>query len=105
MANTYKKLAQVQAPNSVGAIYTVPASTQTIIKHIRVVNTSGGAVTIKLWHDGTTDSNTILPAVSIAAGEWAEFDGTILMEASDTLQAEASAATSITLTIYGLEIS
>ena len=38
-------------------------------------------------------------------GGWAEFDGAILMEAADTLSGLASAATAITYTIYGLEIS
>lgn len=105
MAETFKKLYQGQVPATATTLYTVPAVTQTIVKHIRAVNTSGTARTIRLWHDGTADANAILPPVSLAPGEWAEFDGSILAEAADTISGQASAATAITVTIYGLEIT
>jgi hypothetical protein len=105
MAEAFKKLYQGQVPSSATTLYTVPGSTQAIIKHIRVVNPTGTARTIRLWHDGTADSNAILPPVSIGAGEWAEFDGAILAEAADTISGQAAAASAITVTIYGLEIT
>ena len=105
MAEAYKKLYQGQPGTSAATVYTVPGSTTAIVKHVRAVNTSGATTTIKLFHDGTADANVILPAVTLGSGEWCEFDGAILMEAADTLAAQAGAATSITLTVYGLEIS
>ena len=106
MPDTYKKLNQVQPGTSAGTIYTVPSATQTIVKHIRIVNNDTTARTVKLWHDGTADLNVILPTTSIRAGGWAEFDGTITMDAADTLAAQSSSTTSkVTITIYGLEIS
>ena len=105
MPETYKKLYQGQLGSSAGTLYTVPSSTQTIVKSIRVVNTDSSARTAKLWHDGTADANVILPACSISAGGWGEFDGVITLEAADTLSGQASVASKVTVTIYGLEIS
>ena len=105
MAETYKKLAQGQLANSTGTLYTVPANTSALIGHIRLVNNTGASHTAKLYHDGTTDAQAILPTLTIEAGGWAEFSGGIVMEASDTMSGVADAATSITYSIYGMEIT
>ena len=105
MAETYKKLAQGQLANSTGTLYTVPSSTSTLVGHIRLVNSTGASHTAKLYHDGTADAQAILPTLTIEAGGWAEFSGGIVMEASDTMAGVADAATSITYTIYGMEIT
>lgn len=103
--NTYKKLAQAQPGTAIAALYTVPALTVAIVKHIRISNAGAAAATIEFYHDGAVAANQILPPISLAVGEWAEFDGTILMEAADTLQAKASVAATLTATVYGLEQS
>ena len=105
MAETIKKLAQTPIDATVEAIYTVPASTTTIIKHIRIVNPSGTAATVTLYHDGTTDAFMILPAATIEAGGWAEYDGVITMETGDTLQAKSGTDDVMTITVYGMEFS
>lgn len=105
MANTYKKLAQAELTGGNDTLYTVPGSTETIVSHIRIVNTDSSDRTVKLWHDGTTDPYVILPSATVLAGGWAEFDGTILMEAADTLVALGSAASALTVTVYGTEIA
>ena len=105
MAETYKKLYQNQLGNSAATLFTVGGSASVIVKHIRLTNSTGTDRTARLYHDGTNDATTILPSATIKAGGWAEFDGAILMEASDTMAGEASAASAITCTIYGLEIT
>lgn len=105
MPEAYKKLAQTQPGTSVATAYTVPGATSVIVKHIRAVNVSASPTTIKLFHDGSGDANVILPAITLGPGEFLEWDGTLLMEAADTLQAQAGAATAITLTVYGIELS
>jgi len=107
MAETYKKLGQgtLTGSGTQDTLYTVPASTTAIIKHIRLVNYSTSSCMVKLWHDGTTDAYLILPATTIEAGGWGEWDGTFIMEASDTLNGEASAASSISYVLYGMEVS
>lgn len=105
MAEAYKKLAQGQLGTSVAALYTVPGSTSAIVKKIVLVNNDTEALTVELNHDGDTEATRILPPISIDAGGWAEFDGSICMEAADTLQGKGEQATEITYTVYGLEIS
>jgi len=105
MAETYKKLAQGQLGTGSENMYTVPSSTTTIIKAIVLTNNTGGAQTAQIFHDGTDAATTILPAVPIAAGGWAEYEGTIIMEAADTLNGDSDATSSITYTVYGLEIT
>ena len=105
MADTYKRIYQGQLSTASGVVYTVPSGTQAILKSIRIVNTSANATTAKLWNGGSADSNVILPPISIDAGGFGEFDGTLTMTAGDTLVAQAGANSSITLTIYGLEVT
>jgi len=105
MTQAYKKLGQGTLTGGQDTLYTVPASTEAIVKEITLVNYSGVARTVKMWHDGVADANYILPAATIEAGGWANFDGIITMEAADTLLAQASAAASVTYTVYGMEKS
>lgn len=106
MADTYKKLYQGTLTTASGVVYTVPSGTQAIVKSMRIVNYHAStATTIKLWQGGSADSNVILPATTVDAGGFAEFDGTLTMAAADSIVAQAGANTSITLTIYGLELT
>jgi hypothetical protein len=116
MAETYKRLCGTVAstaspcgPSNI--IYTAPSASGsgTIIKGIRIVNTSASATTIKLWHNSIAaatpgDGAVILPATSVDAGGFADFDGTLTMGVSEALFAQGSAA-NMTITIYGVEIT
>jgi hypothetical protein len=108
MAEVYKKLAQLEvltgAPALVTPVYTATGVTA-LIKGMRLVSTDASPRTCKIWHDGAADVNLILPAVTIDPNGFAENDTTVILEPGDTLYAQASAATSITLTLYGLELS
>ena len=105
MAETYKKLVQELVDNSNDTLLTVASNTTVIIRSMRAVNTSGTTATLKLFHDGTTAGNMILPFVNIQGNGWAEFDGTIIMEAADTLTGISGTQDVINLTIYGLELT
>ena len=107
MANSYKKLGQgvLTGAATQDTMYTVPADTEAIVKLIVIVNTDSSNHTVEVWHDGHADTNAILPSITIEAGGWLELDGPFTMEAADTLQAEGSAATSLTYTVYGVEVS
>ena len=106
--DNFKILAQVQPGTGNTTIYgAVPASHETIIKAIHMVNNSGSAVTIALYlatSDAVAEANVILPAVSMAAGSFATYEGTITMDAGDYLNGIAGDATEITVTVYGDEI-
>jgi len=70
-ADAFKVLAQGQLPSSVGTLYTVPASTEAIVKTIHLANMTGGTVTARLNVKGTAAANAILPPISILAGGFA----------------------------------
>ena len=108
-SDNFKILAQVQPGTSATTIYgAVPANHETIVKGINIVNNHSSAVTINLFiADGATtatEATTILPAVSIGAGGFAVFDGSITMEVGDYLRGIAGTATEITVTVFGDEI-
>ena len=106
MAEAYKKLAQGTVDQTVEAVYTVPAVTQTIVKHIVITNDTGSSVSgLYVYHDGTGAANCLLPGVTLAAGEMAEFEGTITMETGDTLQMKADTDDVLGFTVHGLELT
>jgi hypothetical protein len=105
MANTAKKLFRGAATTSVGTnLYTVPASTTTVITSIVVTNTaaSAGTFTIAI---GTAGSETLLfDAVAIAADTTTVIDLKQVLVATEQIDGGASAAT-INFHISGMEIA
>jgi collagen type VII alpha len=72
-ADAFKKLYQAQLPAVAATLYTVPGSTQSLIKCISLVNTTAGNVTATLYVDGTAAANRIAN-FTIAAGGFATYD-------------------------------
>ena len=110
MAETYKKLAHALADATTEDVYTVPANTSTIVKHIRLTNVdTSNSCHVKLYHrdngDSSDTSTQILSQATIEAGGWAEFEGTIIMEAADILTLVVQAANDINFAVYGLELT
>jgi len=114
MAETFKHLAQgimVYTGNATAqTLYTAPAGTTAIIGHIRLANLHASlARTAKLSHNGLASAGNefvILPDLSIESGGWAEFTGSIILDAGDILYGIASTdSTSISYNIYGLEVT
>ena len=106
--DNFKMLAQAQLGTSEAAVYgAVPANHETIIKHITVVNNDTEALWFTLFHStGTTydETTTIIPEATIPAGGWAEFNGTITMDATDILAGKGEQASELTITVWGDEI-
>jgi len=105
MADAYKTLYQGQVPGTATTLATVGALKSWIIKHWTAANPTAGALTLKLWKNGTTDPFLLYPPITIPAGGVAEWDGTMAMATTEFIAGLASAATSITLTIDGDEVS
>jgi len=111
MARTAKVLnAGTQLTTSAATYYTAPALTTTVIQSVVLTNTTGGAVTatVHLVTSGgtATASNMVLSARSLVAGETylvPACAGAVLGPAG-TLQALASANTSISLMASGTEV-
>jgi predicted metalloprotease len=105
--DNFKLLHQSQITTTAAALYTVPANHETIIKGMKVVNNDTEALWFTLFHTvGTTytEATTIIPEATIVAGGWAEFEGTITMDADDIIGGDAEQNSEITITIYGDEI-
>jgi len=116
MAETFKHLAQdnmVHTGNAAAQeLYEAPAGTTTIIGHIRLANNSSASRTARLTHGGIRGSGdvgkefVILPDLTIESGGWAEFTGSIILDAGDKLYGLASVdSVSISYNIYGLEVT
>jgi hypothetical protein len=114
MADTFKHLAQGKVVHTGNAaaqeLYEVPSGTTTIVGHMRIVNNHSGALTFTLSQNGIASADNayiILPALTIEAGGWAEFTGSIIMDTGDKLYGlcSGSASTLISYNIYGLEVT
>ena len=107
-SDNFKILAQVQPSDSAtNIIGGVASDRQVIIKSLHVVNNHDSAVTITLFiatSDANAEGNCILPAVSMGAGTFATYEGTITMDTGDYLKGTAGTASQITVTVYGDEI-
>ena len=106
-SDNFKLLHQRQLSTTAGALYTVPANHETIIKNITVVNNDTEALWFTLFHTtGTTytEATTIIPEATIAAGGWAEWEGSMTLDASDILGGDGEQASELTITVWGDEI-
>jgi len=93
------------------ATYYTATNVKAILDKVTLCNTTAGAITVEMWlvpTGGTAgDSNKVLDAISVAAHTmytYPEIVGHVLA-AGDTLQAKASAATSVSLRVSGREVS
>jgi hypothetical protein len=75
------------------------ANTYMLIKHIRVVNKTGGAVTFSMFKGATGASaagtEIVGSSLSVPANSYVDFYGLIRLDVADFLTASASANTSL----------
>ena len=103
MADTLKRIVGPQnVANGSTTVFTGTAAHIYSFKGIRIVNNTGGAITIRLGIGGVTDALLILPAMTLAAGDTFLDDGLVVLAGTETLQATTT-ATGLTLTISGVD--
>jgi hypothetical protein len=105
---TEKQLAQnAQASTSETTIYTVPASTTTIVKQIIICNTTGSAAdySLSIVPSGGSagDSNRILKLVSFAANSTTVYDLSQVMATGGFISILQGTSAAVTVTISGVE--
>ncbi len=100
MATVTKALARTSAATSSATLYTVPASTTTVITNIAVANTAGSSGTFTLLLDDVDLHTT----TAIAANTTVYIDCKQVLSAAKTIKGFAS-ATTIDFHISGVEIS
>lgn len=109
MANTYKILGQVGDGSSNDVtLYTVPASTETIISSIIICNRENSANTFRLAikSDGGTiaDEDYIAYDSNIQANDTITLTLGITLDASDVISVGASDS-NVSFSVFGTEIS
>lgn len=106
MAKTFtiKALADGQLPNAPAALYTVPASTSTIVCTITLTNLDSVTRTVNLYVNANGVNRSICPPnLPMPQNyEWISPDEYTL-EAGDMIQGDASAIDVVDYTISGVE--
>lgn len=106
MADTLKRIAgPTQMANTATTVYTVPGSTTTVIRNLHIANTTSNAVTFTMSIGADAAATRIYHQYSVGPGDIYDWTGAIVLNAADILQAYASSATSLTLTLSGVEIA
>lgn len=106
MADTAKRLSGPTALTTLAVTqYTVPASTTTILRSVHVSNeaTVSATFTLSIGTDGA--GKRLWRNQEVPAGASFDWSGFIVLAAAEVIQALASAATSLTLTISGVEVA
>ena len=107
MTVSIKSLADGQLANSKGTIYTTPASTETIIKSIILVNTNTSSETVNLYFkaSGGTSRRLIPKNTSLPASNSLIMDDLVTLEAADILEGDTTTASKVDFVISGVEES
>jgi len=107
MTIAIKQLADGQLPATTGDLYTVPASTQALIKTIKAVNTNTTTETVNLYlkPSGGTARRLIPKDLQLSAGYLLVVDDELTLEAGDKIQGDTTTAAMVDYTISGVEES
>ncbi len=88
-------------PTATGGVGAGTSAQYIILRHIRIVNKTAGAVTFSLWLGATAGNvagtEVIGTALSIAANSAYDWYGILRLDSTDFLVGGASAATSLTI--------
>ncbi len=95
-----------QLANAAATVYTVPANRRAIVRHIRLVNPPGAGqetVTISIGADAA--GTRIADALPLADGEHKDIFCYHVLEAAQVIQAFASTAATVVMTMNGDEVA
>ena len=110
MPTTYKVLGQ-SAPTttSEATLYTVPASTQTVVSSITISNltTTAATATVNICVNGAASSNanTIIKTIAVPGTSTAGFTLGITLGAADVIRVTSGTADALSFQAFGSEIS
>jgi hypothetical protein len=100
------KLGQAAITTGVTTLYTVPASTRTLLKEFSIANTTGAAINVRVFlvpSGGSAGTgNAFLYDVSVPANNALQYDGVQVMDAGDTIRVQAASA-GLTITASGAQ--
>jgi O-glycosyl hydrolase len=105
MARIAKRLAgPALVTNSAATVYTAPAATKAVVRHIHVQNPTGSSVSFTLSIGADAAGTRLFDAYVIAAGTVLDHYGAYVLSAAEIIQAVAGTTNVLTLTISGDEI-
>ena len=111
MASSYKTLGQLDlTSSSLTTLYTVPASTETVVSTIVIANRASAADTFRLAlrtdGDAISDKHYLAYDVPVAANDSTTLTLGITMEATDVLSvAAAGTASELSINAFGAEVT
>ena len=110
MATTYKILGQSKPSDTSNAtLYTVPASTESIVSTITVTNVTGVEQVFRVFVVASGDSAAIGNAIAydapIAINSFTAFTLGITLEAGDAIVVKSGAGDAVTFQAFGSELS
>lgn len=109
MANTLRKLAQMILPTTDTIIYQAPNNTSDTLSAIVVTNLSGIDTTFSIHHADISGvalpSNALFYNADLIAKSVVEFGRGYHIEAGQRLRGNALSDGSVTVTVYGIEVT
>jgi hypothetical protein len=103
---TPAKLAQAAVTAGTTTIYTVPASTRTMIKEMDICNTTAGTLTLNVHlvpsGGSATTANALFYNASISANTTLQWSGVQVLNVGDTIRVQGSGL-GLTINISGGE--
>ncbi len=103
---TVKNLANGQLPSTKGTLYTVPASTQAVIKSITLFNTNTSAETVGLFILKASGTSRQISGGNLAlSGGYMIDDTEYTLGAGDIVQGITTTASKVDFLISGIEES
>lgn len=107
MANTFKRAVLANIDAALVNVYTVPASTTTVIIGCTLANISSSSITASVQLSTSGDDTYIVKDIPIPTGSSVEVmaGNKIVMETTDILKVSGSATDSVDATLSIMEIS
>jgi hypothetical protein len=103
---TPTKLGQAAITVGVTTLYTVPASTRTLLKEFSIANTTAAAINVRVFlvpsAGAAGTANAFLYDIAVPLNNTLQYDGIQVMNAGDTIQIQAAAG-GLTITASGAE--
>jgi hypothetical protein len=105
MTTTPKILADGQLASSKTTIYTVPASSQAIIRTVSFTHVAGGTQTVILYVKKISGISRVFSRAVLLANEFAHEEDIGTLDTGDVLEAETTNAASVDFTVMGVEVT
>jgi hypothetical protein len=103
---TPTKLGQAAITTGVTTLYTVPASTRTLLKEFSIANTTGASINVRVFlvpvAGSAATTNAFLYDVPVPNNNALQYNGVQIMNAGETIQIQAASA-GLTISASGAE--